>query len=557
MNVPTNKLPFTITILDNKKSRLGNLEPVTSLDIFDGMSKDFHPNGLYSIPLFGKQGDEQRLDAFSYIDMRTEVLHPYVFKEMISIKRFYKEILSGESYAQWDAKRKDFVRSNEIKGKTGYGFFMSKWREINFGTSKSYQRQKTIRLLNDYRDKAPVRYLMVLPAGMRDITVEEGKTSEDDINNHYRKAITLANTIIGTEESRNDPMNDMSRWGLQLAFNEVFNTIFKMLKGKKSFPLAKWASRRIHYGTANVISSKEMSCSDLDSPGRVDPRVTFCGLYQSLLGNRTKSIYSILNGFLESVFDSDNREATVVDSKTLKSKRVSLNYKWVDKWRTVEGINKLLNSYENEKMRHDSVKLGKDYIGLIYDFNDDVKLFNGIDTLPEHICGSEKMAQSLIEDKRIRPVTYTELFYLLTAASFEDVYGTVTRYPIAGFGSIYISRVVTKTTTTSFVKRVLNSHWAADDSPGSVVTQFPDTLNRGYFLNTMQPDASRLSALVADFDGDRCSLNFLHTDEGLAAARKQLNTLESFIDPSSPRLTISCNTDIIDWGLRSMTSGMR
>jgi hypothetical protein len=74
----TGKLPFNVTILQPTKQRLQSLRPVTALDHYDGMTQNFHPDGLFSTVIFGRVGDPGRDKRFSYIDIQVPVFHPMI-----------------------------------------------------------------------------------------------------------------------------------------------------------------------------------------------------------------------------------------------------------------------------------------------------------------------------------------------------------------------------------------------------------------------------------------------------------------------------------------------
>lgn len=46
------------------------------MDIFEGGSRAFHPDGLFSVETFGKVGDERRNRLFGYVDLGAKILHP-------------------------------------------------------------------------------------------------------------------------------------------------------------------------------------------------------------------------------------------------------------------------------------------------------------------------------------------------------------------------------------------------------------------------------------------------------------------------------------------------
>lgn len=545
--------------MDNAKNKFANLPEITSLDIFDGMSKEFHENGLFSVSIFGRVGEERRLDSFAHINLRTEVIHPFLYKKLVELKGLYGEIATGKAYALWDDKTKDFVRSNELVGSTGYSFFMKHVKSIKFKRTESFKRGKVIDLLTKYKDKMFCRYLVVAPAGMRDIEIKDGRTSEDEINEFYRKAIRGASAIVGNDESLNDKMNDLARASIQQAFNDIFDTVFNIIKGKKGFILSKWMSRRVFYGTANVISSKEISSKSLRNGQYYDPRVSNVGLYQALTGNRSRVMYPLQSGWLRTVFDSDVK---LVD-KNYNPITVPLDEKIANDWVTSEGLDNKITLMKNEKIRHNPVRVGQHFLCNIYDDGVNVKLFHRPDEIESFYpditedVAKERFFRSLVETKVVRHCTLAEFFYILTAEVFEELYATITRYPVATFGSIYTCKVVVKTTTTGETRVIHNPDGISDNI---TVHQFPKTKERMDFLNTLQVDVTHISSdggLGADFDGDRCSCIFIFTEEAIEEARKSLNDIKKLISAVSGKLDISCNTETIERAMINMSMGLR
>ena len=73
------EIPFNIKILALTPDRLKAIRPVRALDIFEGSSENFHPDGLFSVEIFGRVGDERRNRRFSYVDIKVPVFHPVVY----------------------------------------------------------------------------------------------------------------------------------------------------------------------------------------------------------------------------------------------------------------------------------------------------------------------------------------------------------------------------------------------------------------------------------------------------------------------------------------------
>ena len=74
--------PFNISLLILSAQDVRNVRQVKVLDIFDGFSRNFHPDGLFSVETFGKVGEEKRNRVFAYIDMHISVFHPVIFKAL-------------------------------------------------------------------------------------------------------------------------------------------------------------------------------------------------------------------------------------------------------------------------------------------------------------------------------------------------------------------------------------------------------------------------------------------------------------------------------------------
>lgn len=90
-------VPFNIYLLLPTLQDFKQVRPVKTLDIFEGGSKDFHPDGLFSTEIFGKVGDPKRSMKYSYIDFKIPVFHPVLYQVLGMLKRMYLEIITGKT----------------------------------------------------------------------------------------------------------------------------------------------------------------------------------------------------------------------------------------------------------------------------------------------------------------------------------------------------------------------------------------------------------------------------------------------------------------------------
>ena len=142
---------FDISIMDTNTDRFKYIKPVTSLDTFQGMSKDFHEDGLFSTSIFGKIGTPDRDLRLSYIDIRIDVFHPKIYALLCSVKQLYKGIMTGTVYAVWSDEEKDFVKATNLTGETGYQFFLNHWEKIVFVKNNSDLRNESIDNILKYK----------------------------------------------------------------------------------------------------------------------------------------------------------------------------------------------------------------------------------------------------------------------------------------------------------------------------------------------------------------------------------------------------------------------
>lgn len=478
-------IPFNVDLLVLNDNMLRGVKPVRTLDVFVGMSKNFHEDGLFSQSIFGRVGDEDRNRRFSYIDIKLPIFHPIIYATLVKLKRLYGEILSGKSYAVFDKKEKDFVKSNQLDGQTGYHFFMSHWKEIQFPERRSDSRELNIQLINKYKDKSVIDKIVVMPAGLRDYEITaDGRESEDEINTLYRKILSISNSVSLNSFSYSPELLNSSRYALQYNFNALYDLLKGNVEGKKKLYMGKWASRAVFNGTRNVITTTNVKVNELGSETSPGFNDTVVGLFQYLKATLPVSKYQIKNSFLSEVFLGPNVPANLVDKKTFKQVKHLVKPKSYDLWMSDEGLDKVINMYGEESIRHRELEVEGYYLGLIYRDNKSFKLFHDIDELPE-----------AFDKSKVRPITFTELLYTAIYPHYRKYPALVTRYPITGFGSIIPTKSFVKPTVNTERLSPLNETWDIDPTLPVAYT-FP---TRTAFFNSLSPSQNKLSGLGADF----------------------------------------------------------
>lgn len=479
--------PFNIWLVTPTLQEVKAIRPVTVMDIYDNTGVNFHENGLYSVSTFGRVGSKERDSQFSYIDLRTTIFHPEFFRNLIALKSYYLDIISGKRTAIFDEKEKNFVMSTDEGAQTGYDFFLKHWRKIEFTRTDSDLRDIRIQFIEKYKNQCMFRYHLVSPAGIRDIEItDDGRTREDEMNSYYRKLLSASFTISVVNDTIDKTVFDTPRWTMQRVANELYeDVILKMIKGKSGWIQRKWGSRRTINGTRNVFTAMDASALDLDSPNAIEVTDTLIGFTQSLRGLLPFTIYGLKNSILGETFSVTENQVWLTNKKTLKQELVSLSNDTIDYYGSRPGMEKLINRFFMRDARNKVIFIEGYYLGLIYVDDKQFKVFKDIDELPTHLSR-----------KNVYPLTLADLLYTATCQVFKNRVGSVTRYPITGPGSIYPTIFKIRTTTTSFTKTPLDDNW--EPISDQVVYNFPDRDPNAIWFSALTPNNTRIAAMGAD-----------------------------------------------------------
>ncbi len=491
--------PAEFWLLDLNDRAVAALGKVTSLDIYDGSATVFHEDGLYSTKIFGRVGSYERESRMGYIDLKVDILHPKIYRDLTRLRGLYKEILAGRTQAMWVAADKDFavIRPQHLTDAlkvpgnvlgTGYAFFMQYYKDIVFKTTASTERQDRINFINKNRQKSTIHRIAVIPAAYRDLEVSDtGKTTKDEINDLYYSCISIANTIYDTRD-RDSKALDMVRNTLTNRVLDIYTLIETMIEGKRGIMLHKWGSRKTDHGTRNVLSVADHTRDNLLTGRGPDFNSVTVGLWQTMKGVTPFTIYALKSTYLEPVFGTNQNTVPLIDLDTLESAPTEIHNTTKELWSSNEGLLKIINGFIHKESRHKTVLVeGKSPL-LIYRGPDmSFKIMYDIRELPEDR-----------DRNHVSPITWAELFYLIAYTRWYEFYGLVTRYPVAGIDSIYPAKIYLKTTAVSEVRYELDDQWVIQKDPGHTAIEFPRR-DVPLFHDTMSPATPRLTGLGADY----------------------------------------------------------
>lgn len=488
---------------------------VSKLNIFEfSGSSEFEKEGLFSTNIFGSIGSNTRNETFGYIDLGVKILHPLVYDYLLSLGTFYTSIIQGKSKAIF--KDGNFIEDEN--GRTGLYFFIEYLPDLILEDNGSDQRKNKIDLIRKYGNKKDLtQYLLVLPAGLRDYTLKDNNTpSEDEINNMYRTILSISNTLkninIDIEDESVDLYNTIVL-SMHDNFLKIYLYIKDILDGKNGLIQNKWSKRSVKFGTRNVITPSTNLIKDLrDKNNHINPTDTVIGLHQ-FIGSISPIAKKYLTQIMTEVFDVDSSKAYLYN-KNLKLELTDLNPKDKKDWVSYEGLDNLIEKFSQDDYKFLPVKIANKYVGLVRDDGKNISLhFN----------------EEIEIDKFVRPLTYIELFYIAIYDVRKNFPGMLTRFPVDGMKSSYLTTFFIKTTIED---RTINYKHGYEEK---VMYNYP-ILNKKPF-NSLSPHYTRLEGIGGDHDGDMVSVFAFFSEEAINETHETLTSLKYILNPNGGLMT--------------------
>lgn len=526
--------PFNVTLLDNNRSVLRNLTPITSTDVYEGTTKKLNDNGLFSTTIFGRPAEERRQQTFSYVDLRTHILHPILYANIEKVAGFFTSICNGTAYAVWDEKKKTFVESTAVDGDTGFSFFMKHFKDIVFERNDSEIRSLRIDVLDKFRTTAIYDFVLVIPAGIRDIEEDsKGGLSQDEINEYYRNLISLSKNIDTT--FKDNKFNDGTKILMQRNFNSIYDLLFSYINGKRGLTQDKFAKRKVENGTRSVLAPMDLAVEDMDGPQAISMLETVVGLYQTAKGCLPLIQYAFKHELITGTFFGDNT-ALVIDKKTKQLDRRPVDSKVKDLFTTEDGVNNLLNKFEVVENRDKPIMISGGYLAMVYQDEVGFKIIKDVASVPEKRLD------------KLHPITWGELLYYLAKPVVANKPIWTTRFPYTNVDSTSPGFPYVKTTARGLALREYDFNWQLGED--YLYNEWP--IPGESWVETLIPHPSRLKKKGADFDGDTGSAEFTYSDESVKEVDKYLNDVDSWFEDGKVRFFGS--TDTMDWVLKSMST---
>jgi hypothetical protein len=506
------------TIIDvDKYINENRVQEVTSYYIHEPGTNNFHPEGLFSEEIFGKMISTDRFSKMGYINLNTELIQPAIYFILKSLKSLYINILEGKVYAKFNNEIKDFELTDrdDPKGNTGYLFFINHIYKLKPPKVQSPVKSGYREVFLKYQSKKTLTMnkLLVLPAGLREISEDTKKLARDTINQMYLNVLSLSKSI--DPKVANDIIYDNIKVMIQNKIMDIWNYIINIISGDKGYIQDKFGDRNIAFGTGNVLSIDIKQASSPDDPANLKHNEVGLSLLQVTKAYQPQCIYYLKN-FFKNYINEASGMANLIDGKSLQRTSVYLSSKKVKLFTDDQYIESFINSlqYDIFKLSPVSVKIKNNeyYFNLIYDLDKIVMITPNVPSLKTFL----ESKNIKFDKSKLRPQTWLELFYFILYATVEkglfdneENFGMTTRYPAIQPESI--RPLKPKIYTTIPYRTVVYYRDISENTSPIILPQYP--ILKAKTFESIVVNALTMSQYGADTDGDTLSFTAVYSKD--------------------------------------------
>lgn len=413
----TKHLELDIMNVD-KFVKTNDLEEITNPIYFvrDGVPT---PDGLLSNEIFGISMDD-RANRFAYIDLSAKFLHPYLYKQWVSMDRRIRDIVHGTKY--YKIVNGDFVEDEN--GETGLNFIIKNLDTIKFRQTDSRKRDVKIELLNKaIKDKSMVlSKCTVIPAYYRDVNTSRGYIGVGEINKLYDSLLVA---VRGLRDSLDYGLNisDASKGRIQEILVEIYNWFCRGTKdsgaglsNKTGIVRRSVLSKTADYASRLVLSAPELKAEYVED---LEVDLDYSGVpLSSLCSNLYPYMVFYIRRFFENEFSGTGDYPCLDKNKNLKFVKIDNPMIQFSDTRIKHELDRYIKGFSNrfipiEMKTTEGKTLYMKFKGKSVDTNSINK-------------DNIKDAGMLIN----RRMTWCDLFYMAAVECSKGKHAIITRYPL-------------------------------------------------------------------------------------------------------------------------------
>ncbi len=226
------------------------INQITTTNIKEIGSAQFDKNGLWSETIFGLNGSNERRTKFGYVDLKTKIIHPELYKIILNSLILLKSTINNNKYIIID-KNGLIIENDENKGYTGLLYIIKNFNNIDLKNKDNYKKNKynNIEYLNKIKNNIIINKWLIIPAGIRDMNLNKNiKLSE--INSLYIDLLNTTQMIINGND--NDILETLT-FKIQNIILQISIWIKDRMKGKKGLFRNAMLKKTMDYTARCVI----------------------------------------------------------------------------------------------------------------------------------------------------------------------------------------------------------------------------------------------------------------------------------------------------------------
>lgn len=232
--------------------------PITSPIIFVGKSGHPHPEGLFSEEIFGIEGSPEYQKNFSWIELNTKVISPFIYYLLTyKVERKIKDLVENNVVFTIN-ENGELVEDEkgEIYGINSLSEHISrlKFKEIYYEDEEDrFSKNKLIKKMYEFINSGAffIDKIIVIPPFYRPISVlQDGSKYVDQMNDIYVKIINLSIQL----QNLTGKVKDIVASKMQFAVNELYEYVKVKISKKSGLIRNLMLGKPVDFSARAVIS---------------------------------------------------------------------------------------------------------------------------------------------------------------------------------------------------------------------------------------------------------------------------------------------------------------
>ena len=447
--------------------RVNNLKEVTNPIAL--IKNQPTPDGVLSYEIFGTSS-QSRKETMAYIDLHGHYMYPNAAVKLRSYNKTLAEILFGTGLYSFDKKTGQFIK-DDVNGTSGPEFLYECWPHIKVKEKTTLTTKEVERFFQQDRDKLFITKFLVMPPFFRDKNEVTGANmSMGDLNAMYNSIISYTQSIANYTNLFAS-MTYLTQGRVQQLLVDIYNKIvIEKVKGNPSkFGMLRRAmmSKNIDYSGLMVICAPVLHTNEqsemMAKYGTVSvPLGRACAMFFPFMVRAVK--LQLERNFIQ------GGKFPVIRNGKVEYITVTSSY---DENAVTKMISRFINSPSS---RFDPVELPPNENGVT-----GALAFTG------------RYYKNEVETPVNRPMTMTDLLYIVAKDELADKHVYVTRYPLDNYNGQFPAKIDLATTVHTkpmkFGERVYQFYPVIEGDPSNA------------FIESVGMSNTYLDMMGGDYDG--------------------------------------------------------